>query len=68
MGDAGFKEVADDDHVAHGHSAWQEQSPHIVQQAGLLDHQIGGNQTTAEIHGDEEENTDPLSAGQALAA
>ena len=37
VGDAVFEEVPDDDHVAHGHAAGEEQSPHVIQQAGGLD-------------------------------
>src|SRR5699024_1378609 len=65
VGDAVLEVVADDDHVAHRHAAGQEQGPHIVDEARLLDHQVGGHQAAAKVHGKDEEQADPFAAGQA---
>ncbi len=66
MGDAVLEVVADDDHVAHAHPAGEEQGPHAAHQPGIPDHQIGGDQPAAEVHGEHEEQTDPLPPRQIL--
>ncbi len=66
MGDAVLEIVAHDDHVAHRHAAGQKQRPHIADQAGLLHHQIGGNQAAAKVHGDDEEQAQEFPPGQVL--
>ena len=66
VGDAVLEVVADDDHVAHAHPSGEEQGPHAAHQPGVPDHQIGGDQPAAEVHGEHEEQADPLPPRQIL--
>lgn len=66
--DVVLEEVADDDHVAHSHHTGQEQCPHTAQQTRFLNDQVSRYQTAAEIHGDDEEQTDVFASGQVFDA